>query len=66
MSMSDGLVMRSLMNFPGGLELHIGVRTAPFHTLGVTVNLILIRPDHLRTDQIIWYGPTSYHPKNQE
>ena len=25
-SMSDGLVMRSLLNYPGGLELHIGVR----------------------------------------
>ena len=24
--MSDGLVMRSLLNYPGGLELHIGVR----------------------------------------
>ena len=28
MSMADGLIMRSLMNYPGGLELHIGVRTA--------------------------------------
>ena len=26
MSMSDGLVMRSLLAYPGGLELHIGVR----------------------------------------
>ncbi len=27
MSMSDGLVMRSLLAYPGGLELHIGART---------------------------------------
>lgn len=25
MSMADGMMMRSLVNFPGGLELHIGV-----------------------------------------
>ena len=56
MSMSDGLVMRSLMNFPGGLELHIGVHTAPLHTVGVTTNLI---KDHL-------YIPTSYRLKSQE
>ena len=29
MSMADGLIMRSLMNFPGGLELHIGVHPLP-------------------------------------
>ena len=26
LSFADGMMMRSLVNFPGGLELHIGVR----------------------------------------
>lgn len=29
MSTADGLIMRSLMNFPAGLELHIGVCPFP-------------------------------------
>ena len=29
LSFADGMMMRSLVNFPGGLELHIGVRTIP-------------------------------------
>jgi hypothetical protein len=28
LSIADGMIMRSLVNFPGGLELHIGVRTS--------------------------------------
>lgn len=28
LSFADGMMMRSLVNFPGGLELHIGVRAA--------------------------------------
>lgn len=27
LSLQDGMIMRSLVNFPGGLELHIGVRS---------------------------------------
>jgi hypothetical protein len=26
LNLQDGLIMRALANFPGGLELHIGVR----------------------------------------
>ena len=29
LSFADGMMMRSLVNFPGGLELHIGVRAIP-------------------------------------
>ena len=29
LSLADGMMMRSLVNFPGGLELHIGVRLLP-------------------------------------
>ncbi len=29
LSVQDGMIMRSLVNFPGGLELHIGVRLLP-------------------------------------
>lgn len=35
LSVQDGMIMRSLVNFPGGLELHIGVRLlpAPFYPI---------------------------------
>ena len=50
MSMSDGLVMRSLLAYPGGLELHIGARPCTDHAAMQAcdpMDVTLLRPGHI-------------------